>query len=69
MWSLRVVVLGGRGQPRGLEDQLDDRAGLRNGGGVRGAGDLDRAPRPGALSLEALEGGVNDVVFLVDQEP
>jgi hypothetical protein len=68
---LSVVVGGLRscGQPGGLEDQLGDRAGLRDGDRVRRALDRDRPLRAGAVGHVALELGGDDAVLLADQEP
>src|SRR3954471_15337522 len=46
---------GGRADAGGLEDQVGGLGGVRDGDGVRGAGDLDRSPRVGAVGQRAQE--------------
>src|SRR5690242_15638920 len=58
-----------RGHRRGFEDHLGRGLGVRDGGRVRRAGNLQHAARVGALGHEALEGRGDVAVLLADYEP
>src|SRR5690348_17298769 len=60
----KVAGSGGRGQRRGLGDQLGRLLRVRDSDRVRGAGDLHRAARAGAAGQEALQGRGDVAVLL-----